>query len=240
MPQIKPIKNVGTPLSLHSYLNACWARFTTFSPHFHHLSTTFPTHFHHIFNHISTTFSPHFHHLSTTFPPHFHSPDDEWVMLERATAGYSGSDLRCAVTDAGLIAVRELSSATYWKVKNNKWTPSSKDVSGAIHIDIDQLKPSQVQLLAIEWEIETGCIFISDFSLIFKAEREDDNWLIDLLLMENMNVVLLDGRIHIIFLDPALFVLCIFVTFSNWKLLLKGYIPWQLLLQGYIATSPYR
>ena len=65
-------------------------------------------------------------------------------MLARATEGYSGSDLRCAVNDAGLIAVRQLSSATHWMVRGNKWTPCSTDTPGAIKLPIEQLKPSQV------------------------------------------------------------------------------------------------
>ncbi|XP_063682525.1 uncharacterized protein LOC134817320 isoform X2 [Bolinopsis microptera] len=43
--------------------------------------------------------------------------DDDWEMLERATEGYSGSDLKCAVTDAGLIAVRELTTTTHWALR---------------------------------------------------------------------------------------------------------------------------
>ena len=66
-------------------------------------------------------------------------------MLEGATEGYSGSDLRCAVTDAGLIAVRELSTATHWALRYAKWSPCATDCPGAIQLPIEQIKPSQVR-----------------------------------------------------------------------------------------------
>ena len=71
-------------------------------------------------------------------------PDDDWETLEQATEGYSGSDLKCAVTEAGLIAVRELSCATHWSLRCAKWSPCSEDTPGAIQIPIEQIKPSQV------------------------------------------------------------------------------------------------
>ena len=66
------------------------------------------------------------------------------------TEGYSGSDLKCAVTDAGLIAVRELSTATHWISRGAKWTPCSRDNPGAIRIPIEQIKPSQVDFNAVK------------------------------------------------------------------------------------------
>ena len=76
------------------------------------------------------------------------SADDDWEMLERMTEGYSGSDLKCTVTDAGLIAVRELSAATHWTSRGAKWSPCSRDTPGAIRIPIEQIKPSQVDFYA--------------------------------------------------------------------------------------------
>ena len=70
--------------------------------------------------------------------------DDGWEMLETRTEGYSGSDIKCAVTEAALMAIREVSTATHWVVRRSKWTPCTPSTPGAIPLSLGQLKPEQV------------------------------------------------------------------------------------------------
>lgn len=78
--------------------------------------------------------------------------EDEWRELAMKTEGFSGSDLSTVVLGALFEPIREMQTATHWRLTaDNKLTPCAEgEFTDSFHANITDLPPEKVQLRGVQ------------------------------------------------------------------------------------------